>query len=330
MPTKEPPDVTTTAPCIPPTLFRVNTPRSRATSRPPSSATPPVGGARRALPRRVRHGARRHDRQRRPAVAVARARRLDPPAAVDRRRLPPRLHRPAAGRRRARRPVTDASGRWSPASWCSAPRRPTPGSAGLAERADRRPGADGRRRRADLPGHAGDHHQHVPRSRASAPRRSASGARSAASAVAAGPITGGWLLEHFWWGSVFFVNVPIVVVAVVAALALVPESRDEHAPRARQGSASCSSIAAITRARVHDHRGARVGLGSAPTTLAGFADRRRCCSRLFVCVGAAGRAPDAAGARSSPTCASRRRAWRSRRRSSRCSASSSSSPSTSS
>ena len=30
-------------------------------------------------------------------------------------------------------------------------------------------------------------------------------------AVAAGPITGGWLLEHFWWGSVFFVNVPVVV-----------------------------------------------------------------------------------------------------------------------
>lgn len=48
--------------------------------------------------------------------------------------------------------------------------------------------------------------------------------------VAAGPITGGWLLERFWWGSVFLVNVPIVIVAVVATLAVVPESRDSEAP----------------------------------------------------------------------------------------------------
>ena len=51
------------------------------------------------------------------------------------------------------------------------------GAADSAERADRRPGLDGRRRRADLPGHAGDHHQHLHRPRASGPRRSASGAR---------------------------------------------------------------------------------------------------------------------------------------------------------
>ena len=50
-------------------------------------------------------------------------------------------------------------------------------------------------------------------------------------AVAAGPITGGWLLEHFWWGSVFFVNVPIVAVVVVAAWFVVPESREHDAPR---------------------------------------------------------------------------------------------------
>jgi EmrB/QacA subfamily drug resistance transporter len=45
-------------------------------------------------------------------------------------------------------------------------------------------------------------------------------------AIAIGPITGGLLLEHFWWGSVFLVNVPIVVVAVLAMGALVPDSRD--------------------------------------------------------------------------------------------------------
>lgn len=36
--------------------------------------------------------------------------------------------------------------------------------------------------------------------------------------VAAGPVAGGWLLEHFWWGSVFLVNIPIVIVAIVATL----------------------------------------------------------------------------------------------------------------
>ncbi len=45
-------------------------------------------------------------------------------------------------------------------------------------------------------------------------------------AVAIGPITGGLLLEHFWWGSVFLVNVPIVLVAVALIAAVVPDSRD--------------------------------------------------------------------------------------------------------
>jgi EmrB/QacA subfamily drug resistance transporter len=44
--------------------------------------------------------------------------------------------------------------------------------------------------------------------------------------VAIGPIVGGLLLEHFWWGSVFLINVPIVVVGVVLVSILVPESRD--------------------------------------------------------------------------------------------------------
>lgn len=49
-------------------------------------------------------------------------------------------------------------------------------------------------------------------------------------AVAAGPITGGWLLEHFWWGSVFFVNVPVVAVVVIVAWFVVPESSERDAP----------------------------------------------------------------------------------------------------
>jgi EmrB/QacA subfamily drug resistance transporter len=49
--------------------------------------------------------------------------------------------------------------------------------------------------------------------------------------VAIGPLVGGFLLEHYWWGSVFLVNVPIIVFAVIAVLLVVPNSRDEDAPR---------------------------------------------------------------------------------------------------
>lgn len=44
--------------------------------------------------------------------------------------------------------------------------------------------------------------------------------------IAIGPITGGLLLEHFWWGSIFLVNVPVVIIALIAMLVLVPDSRD--------------------------------------------------------------------------------------------------------
>ncbi len=46
-------------------------------------------------------------------------------------------------------------------------------------------------------------------------------------AVALGPVTGGLLLEHFWWGSVFMVNVPVVLVAMAAIAWVVPTSRDD-------------------------------------------------------------------------------------------------------
>ena len=46
--------------------------------------------------------------------------------------------------------------------------------------------------------------------------------------VAVGPVTGGWLLEHFSWHSVFWVNIPMAVVALLAVVRFVPESRDPH------------------------------------------------------------------------------------------------------
>ncbi len=47
--------------------------------------------------------------------------------------------------------------------------------------------------------------------------------------IVLGPVVGGWLLERFWWGSVFLVNVPVVALAILAGRPLVPESRDPNA-----------------------------------------------------------------------------------------------------
>ncbi|MEU7143074.1 MFS transporter [Nocardia sp. NPDC046473] len=46
-----------------------------------------------------------------------------------------------------------------------------------------------------------------------------------------GPIVGGWLLRNFWWGSVFLINVPMVIIGALAVFALVPESRSANQRR---------------------------------------------------------------------------------------------------
>ena len=48
---------------------------------------------------------------------------------------------------------------------------------------------------------------------------------------ALGPLTGGFLVEHFYWGSVFLVNIPIVIIGVLAGFFLIPTSKDPTAPR---------------------------------------------------------------------------------------------------
>jgi EmrB/QacA subfamily drug resistance transporter len=50
-------------------------------------------------------------------------------------------------------------------------------------------------------------------------------------AVAFGPVTGGFLLEHFYWGSVFLVNVPIVIIALVLGALYIPTSKDPNPHR---------------------------------------------------------------------------------------------------
>jgi DHA2 family multidrug resistance protein-like MFS transporter len=49
---------------------------------------------------------------------------------------------------------------------------------------------------------------------------------AASAGTAVGPITGGFLLEHFWWGSVFLINVPVMVVLVLVGIRTLPESRN--------------------------------------------------------------------------------------------------------
>jgi EmrB/QacA subfamily drug resistance transporter len=49
--------------------------------------------------------------------------------------------------------------------------------------------------------------------------------------AAIGPISSGYLVQHFWWGSVFLVNVPIIAIALIVGRGLLPTSRDPHQGR---------------------------------------------------------------------------------------------------
>jgi len=60
-----------------------------------------------------------------------------------------------------------------------------------------------------------------------------------------GPVIGGWLLEHFWWGSVFLVNLPVVALAMLAGWPLVPESRDPNATPLDPVGAGLSIVALV-------------------------------------------------------------------------------------
>jgi EmrB/QacA subfamily drug resistance transporter len=62
--------------------------------------------------------------------------------------------------------------------------------------------------------------------------------------VAIGPTLGGWLLEHFGWGSIFTVNLPIVAAALVAGRFLIPVSADPH-PKALDPVGTVASVAGV-------------------------------------------------------------------------------------
>jgi AcrR family transcriptional regulator len=64
----------------------------------------------------------------------------------------------------------------------------------------------------------------------------------------AGPLLGGWMLSRLWWGWVFLLNVPVVVVGLAAALVLIPESRARRRPAVDWPgiAASAAGLVAVT------------------------------------------------------------------------------------
>lgn len=78
-------------------------------------------------------------------------------------------------------------------------------------------------------------------------RARAIGVWSAAAGVglAIGPVAGGYLLENWWWGSVFLVNVPFVVVGLITIRMLVPDSRDPRPGRIDPAGVALSMVGIV-------------------------------------------------------------------------------------
>ena len=70
-------------------------------------------------------------------------------------------------------------------------------------------------------------------------------ATSFSAGAAIGPLVGGLLLEHFWWGSVFLIAVPVMVLLLAVGPALLPEFRDPSAGRLDLTSAAMSLAAVL-------------------------------------------------------------------------------------
>ncbi|WP_031937120.1 MFS transporter [Prescottella defluvii] len=63
--------------------------------------------------------------------------------------------------------------------------------------------------------------------------------------AAAGPLVGGWLLEHYWWGSVFLINIPVMVGLLILGPLVIPESKDPSPGRFDLASAGLSMLAMV-------------------------------------------------------------------------------------
>ena len=91
----------------------------------------------------------------------------------------------------------------------------------------------------------------------------------AALGIPLGMIVGGWLIQNYWWGTAFLINVPVVIAALVAGFVLVPESRDPEASRIDVVGAAISMLGLT--ALVYTIIEAPARGWAAPLTLAGFA-----------------------------------------------------------
>ncbi|GAC1374890.1 MAG: MFS transporter [Acidimicrobiales bacterium] len=87
--------------------------------------------------------------------------------------------------------------------------------------------------------------------------------------VAFGPIVGGYLLEHFWWGSVFLAMAPVAAAAILLVARFVPTSRDPATPRLDRVGLTLSTV--MIGALVYTIIEAPTRGWTAPATLAGFA-----------------------------------------------------------
>ncbi|MFC4604792.1 MFS transporter [Rhodococcus kronopolitis] len=70
-------------------------------------------------------------------------------------------------------------------------------------------------------------------------------AAAASGGAAIGPLVGGFLLEHFWWGSVFIINIPVIIVLIGFGYVLIPESRDPNPGTFDLFSAALSMVAIV-------------------------------------------------------------------------------------
>lgn len=77
------------------------------------------------------------------------------------------------------------------------------------------------------------------------PKAVAAAAAGAFLGLPLGPLVAGWLLTHYAWGSVFLINAPVVVLAVVGVALLVPEERDPH-PRPFDFVGGLLAVAGVT------------------------------------------------------------------------------------
>ncbi|RVW00378.1 MFS transporter [Rhodococcus spongiicola] len=68
-------------------------------------------------------------------------------------------------------------------------------------------------------------------------------AAMAGGGAAAGPLIGGWLLEHYWWGAVFLINIPVMIGLVVLGPLVIPESKD---PRPGRFDLTSAGLAMLT------------------------------------------------------------------------------------